>query len=202
MQKDAAGGMAAAPIWNDFMKQALLKFPKEDFPSSPVLTSDKPMLDGNYIIQTENGFQVHNILYWIDKNNPLGPPPQNPQTDSQFASWEFGVKKWLQTYGIETGNINGQGNLTSKITLTEPKESDKIKAGESLKISFKTSLPITKAELYFNGKILVVFEGNEENLYSVFFLPTQVRDRNEILIKVFAENQEAFELAKEISGKQ
>ena len=197
MQKDAAGGMAAAPIWNDFMKQALIKFPKEDFPQAETLVAEKPMLDGNYIVETESGFQVHNILYWIDKNNPLGPPPQNPQIDPQFVNWEFGVQKWLEAHGIETVNNNSQGR---GITLIEPKESNKISAGESLKISFKTNEPIIKAELYFNNRIIIVFEGNKEDLYSVFFLPTQVKNKNEIRIKAVTEDEEIIELKKEISG--
>lgn len=38
---------------------------------------------------------VHNILYWIDKNNILGDKPSNPNNDSQFKNWEAGVLNWV-----------------------------------------------------------------------------------------------------------
>ncbi len=201
MQKDAAGGMAAAPIWNDFMKQALAKLPKEDFPRGEQLVADKPMLDGNYIVETENGFQIHDILYWIDKNNPLGPQPQNPQADSQFANWEFGVQKWLRSQSIETSD-NDLNSNSPQIVLVEPKETETVKTNESLKITAKITpnIKILSVELYFNNKLVVVFEGNNQNVYSVFFLPSQAKDRNEIRVKANAEDGKTFELKKEILG--
>ena len=38
---------------------------------------------------------VHSILYWINKNDPLGQPPANPENDSQFELWETPIQKWL-----------------------------------------------------------------------------------------------------------
>lgn len=116
MQKNAGSILAALPIWNDFMKKVLDKYPNETFnnqyiskiennnyldtstSTAELIESNegelKPMLNGNYI-----GFsgEIHNILHYIDKNNILGQIPQNPQNDSQYQNWEFPVQLWLQS---------------------------------------------------------------------------------------------------------
>ena len=50
----------------------------------------KPILRGVW----DQG-DIHNILYYVDKNDPLGPPPVNPDDDSQFTNWEIAVKAWV-----------------------------------------------------------------------------------------------------------
>ena len=44
--------------------------------------------------------EVHSILYWIDKDNPLGPAPQNPSGDPQFKNWETIVREWAASRGL------------------------------------------------------------------------------------------------------
>ena len=44
--------------------------------------------------------QVHSILYWVDKDNPRGPIPSNPQNDPQFILWETPVRNWASIQGI------------------------------------------------------------------------------------------------------
>ena len=199
MKREAAGGMAAAPIWNDFMKQALPKFPKEDFFQAETLSSQKPMLDGSYVIQTETGPQVHDILFWIDKKNPLGPQPQNPENDPQFSNWEAGVKLWL-TQNILSNNPSTQ--IYSQIFLLDPQDSSLVRSGESLKISAKISsiTRLSRVEFYFNNKPVIVFEPTADNFYSVFFMPSQVLMRNEIYIRAVEESGRVMELRKEFSG--
>ncbi|MCD8494832.1 MAG: PBP1A family penicillin-binding protein [Candidatus Pacebacteria bacterium] len=38
----------------------------------------------------------NSILHWVDRNNPLGPAPQNPASDNQYNHWQFAVQAWLQ----------------------------------------------------------------------------------------------------------
>ncbi|MEW5805437.1 MAG: PBP1A family penicillin-binding protein [Patescibacteria group bacterium] len=194
MQRDAAGGMAAAPIWNDFMKQALTHFPKENFPPAEPLPAPKPILSGQYLINSE----IHNILHWLDKNNPLGPQPINPQTDPQYNYWEFGLQKWLSQ---NPGLINQTPDSSNpSIILLEPKENTKIKPNQSLKISFKLNpnILLEKVELYFNQSLVVVFQPNEQNLYSVFFVPSELNQTNKILIKAITKSGDVSELEKEL----
>ena len=102
MQKQAGSILAALPIWNAFMKEALDKFPNETFTKlseliigeEEIKNEGKPMLNGNYF--GSDGI-IHNILYYIDKNDPLGQIPQNPGNDSQYMNWEIPVQIWLQT---------------------------------------------------------------------------------------------------------
>jgi 1A family penicillin-binding protein len=91
-------GTIIAPIWHKLMEYMLDRYPPEPF--VPYVKDDNydslpPILRG--VWQTPQG--VHDILYYIDKNNPLGPPPANPYDDPQFKNWEAGVQGW---FGIQT----------------------------------------------------------------------------------------------------
>ncbi len=87
---------AAIPIWSNFMNKVLPLQPNEVFtkpePSSPT----KPILSGTYVINN----QIHDILYYINKTDPLGPAPAMPEIDSQFQNWELPVQYWLTTQNI------------------------------------------------------------------------------------------------------
>lgn len=93
MQKNAGSILAALPIWNAFMKEVLPKYPAEAFNKSEEINLSeipKPMLNGSYT------YDVHDILYYVDKNDPLGPVPQNPSNDPQFINWETSSQIWWQ----------------------------------------------------------------------------------------------------------
>jgi len=91
MQKSAGSILAALPIWSAFMKEVINKFPNEPFTSPDPVNETKPMINGQYDISG----QIHDILYYINKNDPLGPPPQNPADDPQFKNWDAPVQFWL-----------------------------------------------------------------------------------------------------------
>jgi membrane peptidoglycan carboxypeptidase len=93
MQRRGSSILAAVPIWNSFMVEAVKKYKPEKFNDPDPVTASKPMLDGNYLV---NG-NIHSILYYVDKNDPTGPVPQNPQNDPQFTNWETGVNGWIGT---------------------------------------------------------------------------------------------------------
>lgn len=93
--------LAAVPIWNAFMEKTLPKFDAEFFPrSEPAPSVNKPMLNGEHIfrpiIDGQDYPQIHSILYYVDKKDPLGLPPTNPANDSQFLNWEKGVMEWAE----------------------------------------------------------------------------------------------------------
>jgi len=92
MQKQAGSILAAVPIWHAFMSKALENQPAEFFNKPEAAPQNKPILWGEYI---SNG-EAHDILYYVDKNNPLGPQPLNPESNSQFWNWELPVKAWWQ----------------------------------------------------------------------------------------------------------
>lgn len=117
MAKGADGSIIAAPIWNKFMRRATKGLPVEQFvkPDPPsttklailgLVTKQKLRVDrisGKLSTdQTppefveEREFSIpHDILQYVDKDDPLGPPPQNPFSDPQYALWESGVRSWV-----------------------------------------------------------------------------------------------------------
>ena len=95
MTKEGAGISASGPMWHEFMIKALSTMPNDKFTNPDPVTVNKPMLDGNYsYLRNDNLFpEYHEILYYVDKRNPLGPIPSDPSTDSQFTNWEWAVKR-------------------------------------------------------------------------------------------------------------
>jgi membrane peptidoglycan carboxypeptidase len=123
MEKKVAG-FIVAPMWRALMDYVLTKVPNETFP--PVQRtypySLKPVLRGGWrggvsILLDKNGRPatdqtasssivellsggVHSILYWVNKTDPRGPQPTNPDDDPQFKNWEYGVQKWAKENGL------------------------------------------------------------------------------------------------------
>lgn len=125
MEKKVAG-FIIAPLWNEFARYALTKYPDQPFGEPEPITSlsSKPImrgiwqgsdiattdLSGNPVPDNYGGptktrvvTSVHSILYWVDKSNPQGPRPENPNNDPQFPRWEYGVRKWAAQHGIVDG---------------------------------------------------------------------------------------------------
>jgi len=92
MQKQAGSILAAVPIWHEFMVKALENQPIEFFNKPEPVLQNKIMLNGEYV--SPEG--IHCILYYVDKNDPLGPPPTNPENDPQFLNWELPVRLWQE----------------------------------------------------------------------------------------------------------
>jgi 1A family penicillin-binding protein len=92
MTKQGAGLSAAGPMWNEFMRRALENSPSEKFPEPDPITTNKIMLNGDYY----GPEGIHTILYYLNKDNPLGPPPLNPSDDPQFKNWENAVQRWFR----------------------------------------------------------------------------------------------------------
>jgi penicillin-binding protein 1C len=93
--KPEIAGFIVAPMWHAFMLQAISKMPQEYFGEPrPLPENANPYLTGNY---SSNG--IHDLLFYVDKNNPLGPPPANPGDDPQFTRWEYPVQIWAQSVG-------------------------------------------------------------------------------------------------------
>lgn len=105
-------GLIITPLWRAFMDVALADRETETF-TAPPRTPDtiKPVLRGvwfdpiallspesasasNTPISVENAVMgAHSILYFLDKDDPLGPQPTT-QTDPQFPLWEYPVSLW------------------------------------------------------------------------------------------------------------
>ncbi|MEI7741789.1 MAG: transglycosylase domain-containing protein [bacterium] len=142
----AGGSLAAAPIWNAFMKRALKGTAIEQFVKPEPLLANKPVLTGyrvdvpnnpdgtpgpqpsltledgttisNYGLCTaalvdknsgllateytpetskENKYfcEIHEILQYLNKDDPQGPPPEDPKQDPMYQPFEDSLTKWL-----------------------------------------------------------------------------------------------------------
>jgi len=99
MKQQGSSILAAIPMWNAFLKDALPFFPQETF-NDPrqIILSNKPMLNGegvfSPVINKKTYPQTHTILYYINKSNPQGSIPENPAEDPEFYNWESAVLEW------------------------------------------------------------------------------------------------------------
>lgn len=107
-------GLITSPLWREFMDVALEKLPVETFTQPTINTNGvKPVIRGEYIdtnalLATLQGSStsainvsdiynnVHNILHYVDPNDPQGAYPTNPAADPQYKSWEYGVQNWKE----------------------------------------------------------------------------------------------------------
>ncbi len=102
MQKKVAG-FIIAPLWNEFMREALKTLPEEAFPEPQYddPSTLKPILRGVWQPDVSNGtVQYHEILQYVDRGNPRGAAPANPAADPQYAYWEYGLQHYLSNSGV------------------------------------------------------------------------------------------------------
>lgn len=189
MKRGADGGVVAAPIWHNFMDKVLGDTPIEKFNTPEIPTTGKAVLDGTIdtgnvikidkisgllateytpkdLIIEKSFSQPHSILYYVDKNDPLGSAPKNPEQDPQFLLWEEPVLKWAEKQRAsstvatedsqpptESDNIHVPENIptlkfispTNNQTVLEPVLFSRIEASATRGIS--------RIEYYINGNL-------------------------------------------------
>ncbi len=114
-------GFIVGPMWNQFMQYALANRPTQYFTRETVNESGlKPIMQGDWDIPGADGM-LHEILYWVDKNNPLGPAPTDPASDPQYNAWEIGLHLWLQQHPefTVTSGSTGQVPTTTEIDQSQ-----------------------------------------------------------------------------------
>jgi len=119
MSSGSDGSIVAAPVWKAFMARVLSGTPVETFKEPDKTPSSKAIINGylpvlqsqlidkrtgmvasnntpTEFVETKNIYNNHCILYYIDKDNPLGQAPTNPASDPQFNNWESAVINWAK----------------------------------------------------------------------------------------------------------
>lgn len=89
------------------MRYALSKVPPQPFDRAEYTPASKPVLNGNWQVVGSDGL-VHEILYWVTRGDPTGPPPQNPAADSQFSRWDAPVRAIYGGYGVQAQPTQNQ----------------------------------------------------------------------------------------------
>jgi len=135
MKRGYGGSKVAAPIWNEFMREALKNTAPETFPEPPKNESTKPILRGSTgggvtlsvdkitgkiatsstpekYIEEKTYIPAHSILHYVKKDDPQGDPPKNPEDDEQYNIWETAIQDWVTRKKIE--------NPDWKISFEEP----------------------------------------------------------------------------------
>jgi len=226
MQHNVAG-LIIAPVWGAFMSQAVKDLPVEGFVPPPTpLTDGKPVLRGiwqggvSYVIDKVSGKlatqftpdetkqevtrqSVHTILYWLNKDDPRGPAPTDPNQDSQFQYWEYGVRNWLAEYQkLHPGFVETSGTVAvptasddvhtadkvPKIAIVTPANNSLVNSQSLLpiKISIVGSFQPIKTEVYLNGKYVLTARQDPLNFS---FVPADVgsviQTNNVLTVHVF-----------------
>ncbi len=106
MNSLGASLVAALPIFHQFLSEVIEKnfITPENFLPPDKRIVEKPMLNGSWI----SNYGIHDILFYIDRYDPLGPIPINPYKDPQFYQWEIGVQNWFKNY---TQNLIGTEDI-------------------------------------------------------------------------------------------
>ena len=169
MVQQGSSILAAVPIWNRFLQNALPLFEAESFarPETRQIPN-KPMLNGESEIRPViNGRvypQIHSILFYVDPADPLGRIPTNPGANSQFANWEQGVVEWTRNnmwnffeynQPLPVSDINTVPLSQTAVSITNTKPSN----GEFVSVPFVVQADIQSAEnlqtieLYIDKKL-------------------------------------------------
>jgi len=90
--KEGLSALLTLPIWYEFTSQIIKDYPKTRFLKPTTFKVNKPMLNGEWF----SDYGIHDILFYVDKNNPLGPINRYPYKDPQFIKWEEGVIWWTE----------------------------------------------------------------------------------------------------------
>ncbi len=181
MKRGADGSVVAAPIWHDYMQKVLGDTPIESFNAPDTTPTGKPVLDGAIENQTtvkidkfsgllasdltpasaivEKQFrQVHDILFYVNKDDPRGAAPDNPKTDPQFDLWENAVLKWAQKQNIinsppptESDNLH-RSEDNPALTIISPADNQTL-PGQILNVQVGAVSPrgVKHIEYYIDG---------------------------------------------------
>ncbi|MDP3725756.1 MAG: transglycosylase domain-containing protein [bacterium] len=217
MEKRIAG-FIIAPLWNEFMKVALASHPQEPFkkPEEAAKEGLKPILKGewrggeSYFIDKISGKlateytpeetkeervipNVHSILYWVDKNNPLGLKPEKPEEDSQFVLWETPVLKWAESQNITGGVIPKEYDNVHKpefvprVTVTGIQNG--VEYDPAQKITFfaqgSGNFGVKRADVFING---IYFNSTQKIPFTFSFVPneiTHIKKENEVRVIIY-----------------
>lgn len=212
MDKKVAG-LVIAPVWAAFMTEAVKNTPVSHFQKPETESDDlKPVLRGvwaggnSYFRDKISGKlatdytppetkeeivqnNVHSILYWVNKNNPRGAAPTNPADDSQFNNWEYGVRKWFDTWKLKNPGFSEGGSFIvptekddvhipenfPKVTITSPTTDASIYRDTRVTITATASAKtdIKRAEFFVNNTYL---GSDEQAPFSYNFIPNNVQN--------------------------
>lgn len=149
-----------APMWHDFMIYALSKYSasSDRFPapgSDPDVATMPAVLTGNWNTDPSQG--IHEILFWVDKDNPRGGRPASPASDPQFSHWEYPVSLWTGQQASSTpGDGTGIPTLSTGFRIASPRAGATLSFGAAVTFGAESIQPhmILSVSYYANGTLV------------------------------------------------
>jgi 1A family penicillin-binding protein len=193
MNRGSGGSSVASPIWNEFMRRALEGEGAQGFTSPSIPMTGKSILDGTIpsevvVIDTASGKlatdrtpdrfreekfcgEFHTILTFVDRADPLGDAPSNPEKDFNYQPWEDGVIGFLAgqkenppedgsaimevcEIPTEEDDLHVSSN-TPSLRVKSPRKNDNV--GRSFETEITTSAPrgISRVEYLIDGTLVL-----------------------------------------------
>ncbi len=192
----SGGAAVSGPIWKKFFTDVLTETPAPLFEKplpDPEFDSLKPILRGNWMgnsvveIDTITGLRatentppeskeertitnIQDILFWVDKDNPRGPSPKNPENDPQFRLWNPPVQSWWEknkaTYGVVTENDIPDGYDTlhtgdsASVTISGLPVKMGVLDTKTITINSDSEHPIKSVDIFINENYLTTLSSS------------------------------------------
>jgi penicillin-binding protein 1A len=176
------GSSLAGKIWNRFMKLSLASTTPETFPEAPANDATKAVLLGTdgvmkikvnrlngrlatsstpeSLITIKEFMPPHDILYYVNKDDPRGPIPADPTVDPQYENWETALRDWAAREKIagreisfaepptEADTFSSDPALAPTVNIISPSASSSLNS-RTLHIEVNASAPRGVAEVTY-----------------------------------------------------
>ncbi|MEW5907884.1 MAG: PBP1A family penicillin-binding protein [Patescibacteria group bacterium] len=216
MEKKVAG-FIAAPLWHDYFQEVFNNLVKEKFEKPEKPPASKPFLWGDWrggitykidkiskklatdftppeLIEEKPIVQIHSILKWITKDDPLGLMPEHPENDPQFILWEKSVRDWAARQNIaeqtmadiptEYDNIH-KPEYIPKINIVSPVSGSIYKKSDilNININYESRFGLDQIDFFLGNNYL---GSAKRDPFSFSFTPSGVGVGNEETIRIIA----------------
>ena len=219
------GVVTAAPIWNAFMREALNKTPVEQFvapepPQAPhdVMRGQMPEIKGKWVAETNTLYtadcpvslgqpktfkELHNVLFYLRRENPIGPPPDRAENDGQFDHWESAVSIWRDKHNAETKdkpeepvyvaslptpacNIGNPEDIP-KVRITSPEDPKVRQSPVTIRAEVESKQPLKEVKFIADGETIASRKPDDPFVASYSFKPTDT-GRHAVQVLAITEN--------------
>lgn len=226
MGERSPGATTAAPIWNAFMRQALANTPIEQFvkpeplppTSHSILRNELPEIKVKWEAETNIAYtadcpialgqpttfkELHNLLFYIRRDNPRGRPPAQAEADPQFQRWEEAVIKWRNKHNEEkkgdpqepqyvaslpTPTCDAaQAEDLPKVKIIEPATSTLKDSPIKVTVDIDSPQPIKEVRFIFDGKEIAK-RGPDQPYTASLSFDNAFSGRKTLLILAITEN--------------
>jgi membrane peptidoglycan carboxypeptidase len=191
MKAHADGSYVAAPVWNEYMRRSLEGSAVEAFIEPTIDTTGKAVLDSvppqqTVVIDKASGLlatertparlreekvcgEYHEILHYVDRNDPRGPVPSNPAQDPYYQPWEDALTAYIARYNEtkkpeepalevcevpkESDDLHVEKN-TPTISLNSPNKNDDVGRTFDVNLETDSRRGVVRIEYAIDGTVI------------------------------------------------